>query len=141
MATVEQLITDIAAVRNAGRAALADKGVTTSADATVYGVIQRIADVYQAGTAAEFSALCSALGLTAADIDALTTALDALNASGVSALADKGVTVAADANTADIVAAIEDIPSGGSGFTATVDPAPELLAVFGGFAATVTIQA
>lgn len=120
MATVEQLITDIAAVRNAGRAALADKGVTTSADATVYGVIQRIADVYQAGTAAEFSALCSALGLTAADIDALTTALDALNASGVSALADKGVTVAADANTADIVAAIEDIPSGGGGFEASV---------------------
>lgn len=138
MATIQKLLSDIAAIQSAGRAALADKGVITSADATVYGVIQRIADVYQAGTASEFSALCSALGLTAADIDALTTALDALNVIGISALADKGVTVAADATTSDIIGAISSIPQGGAGLTATIDAAPSITAILSGFTATVT---
>jgi len=131
MATIQKLLSDIAAIQSAGRAALADKGVTTSADATVYGVVQKIADVYQAGTPAEFTALCDALGLTAADIDALTTALDALNASGISALADKGVTVAADATTSDIIGAISSIPQGGGGITPVTTPSATVQNIVG----------
>lgn len=50
MATIQKLLTDIAAIQSAGRAALADKGVEVSADATVYDIIQSIEDIPSGGT-------------------------------------------------------------------------------------------
>lgn len=50
MATVAQVLADIAAIQSAGRAALADKGVEVPADATLFELTQSIEDIPSGGT-------------------------------------------------------------------------------------------
>ena len=121
-----------------------DDDVTPESRADV--LLDAIAAKY-AGYADGITDLRDKLGLdTRPEFDEATTpqlialAQDLINGFALGDLAEKGATGVAR-NTLAILDAYSTLPSGGSGFTATVDPAPELLAVFGGFAATVTIQA
>lgn len=121
-----------------------DDDVTPESRADV--LLDAIAAKY-AGYADGITALRQKLGLdTRPEFDEATTpqlialAQDFINGIALGDLADKGAT-GVDRNTLAILDAYSTLPSGGSGLTITIDAAPELLAVFGGFAATVTIQA
>lgn len=57
MATVANLLTDIAAINAAGRTALADKGVTVAQDATTADIISAIADIPAGGGGTEYSSI------------------------------------------------------------------------------------
>lgn len=57
MATVANLLTDIAAINAAGRTALADKGVIVAQDATTADIISAIGDIPAGGGGTEYSSI------------------------------------------------------------------------------------
>ena len=71
MATIQKLLSDIAAIQSAGRAALADKGIETSANATIYDLMQSIEDIPSGGgihySAVDYDAATNTYTLTEAD--------------------------------------------------------------------------
>lgn len=106
-------------------------------------LLDAIASKY-AGYADGINDLRDTLGFTGHPVydDATTPELIAasqkvVNVVALTDLLTKGV-VGVDNNTIALFEAYANLPSGGGGFTATIDAAPSITAIFSGFTATVT---